>query len=116
MGKLVYCPLTEEIPDLKGYKSVELVFSGKSSGKASEERKAGMESVKRIVSSGAFPVLLLTGVTDVSVREHDAFWLVDHIAEPGSPLVILTGEKEPQGALASAQRGVSIREYLTKIR
>lgn len=116
MGKLIYCPLTEELPDLKGFKSVEMVFSGAATGKADEERKAGMESVKRMVSSGAFSVLLLTGLTDVKVRDHEAFWLIDHLSEPGSPLVIMTGLEEPKGALASAERGVSIREYLTKNR
>ena len=110
------------IPDLKGYRSAELVFSGDSCGCCREVKEGvspsgGMETLKRWISSSSFSVIVLSGFTAVadSVKENAVYWVSDHIAEPDAPLLIVVSSGPWREGIGCA--GIAdIQKYLNNIK
>ncbi len=110
------------IPDLGGYHSAELVFSGIPCGCCRETKEAasasgGMELLKRWISSSSFSVIVLSGFTSVaeSVKENAVYWVSDHLSEPGTPLLIVisSGPWKEGRTCSSAE---DIQKYLNNIK
>ncbi len=104
------------IPDIKG---AVIAFSGTTSVKAGRIQSvtrpsAGMETLKRFVSSDAFSVIVLSGFTDVlpQIKPSAISWLLDHLCESGI-LVIITGKADPSPVLEGVT-AVKSREEIEK--
>ena len=109
------------VPDLSSRKSACIAFSGRSAVKAGRMQAAsspnnGMEVLKRFISSSAFSVIVLSGFTDVmqDIKPSGLAWLSDHLSEPGMPVVVITGTKDPDKA-AGQYREVETPFELTNI-
>ena len=94
MARILYADAAI-IPDMTAMKSAELSFSGTPLCVCGETKtgvsvRGGMETLKRWISSASFSVIVLSGFSEVSsdVKESTAFWVSDHLSEPGSPLLI----------------------------
>ena len=63
---------------------------------AAEEAKKGLEQLKRWVSTGAFKVIAINGLSEALEKGNKAHlleWIQDHSTEPDFPSLILLGEK-----------------------
>ena len=121
MSRIIYA---EEgiLPDMIGISSAELVFSGKATGRCREAKecasaRGGMEMLKRWISSSSFSVILLSGFTPVAerVKENAVYWVSDHLAEPGTPLmIVISSGPWKEGKVCSSSE--YIQEYLNNIK
>lgn len=61
------------------------------------EEKKGLETLKRYISTGMFPSIVVSGLSKALEKadknEHIKLWIAEHIEENNSPLIILIGEK-----------------------
>ena len=121
MARIIYAE-SSIIPDMSGISSAELVFSGESIGKCRESKSGisvngGMETLKRWISSSSFSVIVLSGFSAVSssVKESAAFWVSDHLSEPGAPLLIaISGGPWKEGVVCSSCG--ELEDYLKNIK
>ncbi len=121
MSNIIYADQSM-IPDMKALKSAELVFSGQPIGICRETRsgssvRGAMETLKRWISSSAFSVIVLSGFTAVlpEIKESFVFWVSDHLAEPGSPLLIaISSGPWKEGVICSGT--AEMENYLKNIK
>ena len=121
MAAILYAD-ESSIPDLGSYRSAELVFSGSPCCRCRETKEAasvsgGMEMLKRWISSSSFSVIVLSGFSEVAseVKESTAFWVSDHLAEPGTPLLIAISSGPWSEGVRCDESG-QIEEYLKNIK
>ena len=121
MSRIIY---VEEgiLPDMTGISSAELVFSGKATGRCREAKecasaRGGMEMLKRWISSSSFSVIVLSGFSEVAaeVKESTAFWVSDHLVEPGTPLLIAISSGPWSEGVRCEESG-QVEEYLKNIK
>lgn len=121
MAAILYAD-ESSIPDLGSYRSAELVFSGSPCCRCRETKEAasvsgGMEMLKRWISSSSFSVILLSGFTPVAerVKENAVYWVSDHLAEPGTPLmIVISSGPWKEGKVCSSSE--DIQECLNNIK
>ena len=121
MSKIIYAE-AENIPDLKQYRSAELVFSGSAIGLCREVKGdvsvgGGSETLKRWISSASFSVIILSGFSEVVPQLKDSFvsWVSDHEAESDAPLLVVISSGPWKEGMKCTEKG-EIEKYLKNIK